>query len=56
MIWVRRWPVRRPRGGFLVRLGMGREGRGSAGPVLTRAGAGLIAAALTVLTIGLITR
>jgi hypothetical protein len=35
---------------------MGREGRSPAGPVLTRAGAGLIPVALTVLAIGLITR
>jgi len=35
---------------------MGREGRSSAGAVPTRAGAGLIAVALTVRTIGLITR
>jgi hypothetical protein len=41
-------------GGFFVHLGMGREGRGSAGTVLTRAGALLIAAALVMLAIGLI--
>ncbi len=41
-------------GGFFVHLGMGREGRSSAGTVLTRAGALLIAAALVMLAIGLI--
>jgi hypothetical protein len=41
-------------GGFFVHLGMGREGRSSAGTLLTRAGALLIAAALIILAIGLI--
>jgi hypothetical protein len=42
-------------GGFFVHLGMGREGRSSADTVMTRAGALLIAAALIILAIGLIT-
>jgi hypothetical protein len=41
-------------GGFFVHLGVGREGRSSAGTVLTRSGALLIAAALVILAIGLI--
>src|SRR5262249_28052192 len=42
-------------GGFFVHLGLGRQGRSSPGTVLTRAGALLIAAALIILAIGLIT-
>jgi hypothetical protein len=41
-------------GGFFVHLAIGREGRSSAGTVLTRSGALLIAAALVMLAIGLI--
>jgi hypothetical protein len=41
-------------GGFFVHLGMGQQGRRSAGTVLTRAGALLIAAALVLLAAGLI--
>lgn len=41
-------------GGFFVHLGIGREGRSSAGTVLTRSGGLLIAAALITLAIGLI--
>ncbi|MFC4114502.1 hypothetical protein [Nonomuraea zeae] len=41
-------------GGFFVHLGIGREGRGSYGTVLTRAGALLLAAALIALAAGLI--
>src|SRR5215468_2864595 len=41
-------------GGF-VHLGFGQQGRSSAGTVLTRAGALLIAAALIILAVGLIT-
>ena len=42
-------------GGFFVHLGLGQQGRSSPGTVLTRAGALLIAAALIILAIGLIT-
>jgi len=42
-------------GGFFVHLGFGQRGRSSAGTVLTRAGALLIAAALIILAVGLIT-
>jgi hypothetical protein len=42
-------------GGFFVHVGLGQEGRGSPGTVLTRIGALLIAAALIMLAIGLIT-
>ena len=42
-------------GGFFVHLGLGQQGRISPGTVLTRAGAPLIAAALIILAIGLIT-
>jgi hypothetical protein len=42
-------------GGFFVHMGFGRQGRSSAGTVLTRAGALLIAAALIILAVGLIT-
>ena len=42
-------------GGFFVHMGLGQQGRGSPGTVLTRAGALLIAAALIILAIGLIT-
>jgi hypothetical protein len=42
-------------GGFFVHLGLGRSGRGSPGTALTKAGALLIAAALIILAIGLIT-
>lgn len=42
-------------GGFFVHLGFGQLGRRSAGTVLTRAGASLIAAALIILAVGLIT-
>src|SRR5262250_726435 len=41
-------------GGFFVHLGLGQQGRSSPGTVLTRAGALLIAAALIILAIGLI--
>jgi hypothetical protein len=41
-------------GGFFLHLGIGEQGRGSAGTVLTRGGATLIAAALIILAIGLI--
>ena len=41
-------------GGFFVHLAIGREGRSSAGTVLTRSGPLLIAAALVMLAIGLI--
>jgi hypothetical protein len=41
-------------GGFFLHLGIGQEDRSSAGTVLTRSGALLIAAALIVLAIGLI--
>jgi hypothetical protein len=39
-------------GGFFVHLGVGREGKPSAGTKLTRAGAALIAAALVTLAVG----
>src|SRR6516162_4812827 len=42
-------------GGFFVHLGLRQQGRSSPGTVLTRAGALLIAAALIILAIGLIT-
>jgi hypothetical protein len=42
-------------GGFFVHLGLGQQGRSSPGTVLTRAGALLIAAALIILAVGLIT-
>ena len=42
-------------GGFFVHLGMGQQGRSSPGTVLTRAGALLIAAALIIVAVGLIT-
>src|SRR5436190_7331585 len=42
-------------GGFFVHLGLGQQGRSSPGTVLTRAGALLIAAALLILAVGLIT-
>jgi hypothetical protein len=42
-------------GGFFVHLGMGQQGQSSPGTVLTRGGALLIAAALIILAIGLIT-
>jgi hypothetical protein len=42
-------------GGFFVHLGLGQQGRSSPGTMLTRAGALLIAAALIILAIGLIT-
>jgi hypothetical protein len=41
-------------GGFFVHLGIGQEGKSSAGTKLTRAGATLIAAALVTLAVGLI--
>jgi hypothetical protein len=41
-------------GGFFVHLGLGQQGRGSPGTILTRGGALLIAAALVILAIGLI--
>jgi hypothetical protein len=41
-------------GGLFVHMGLGQQGRGSPGTVLTRAGALLIAAALTILAVGLI--
>jgi hypothetical protein len=41
-------------GGFFLHLGIGDQGRGSVGTVLTRGGATLIAAALIILAIGLI--
>jgi hypothetical protein len=41
-------------GGFFVHLGLGQQGRSSAGTVLTRAGGLLIAAALIILAVGLI--
>jgi hypothetical protein len=41
-------------GGFFAHLGVGQERRSSAGTVLTRSGALLIAAALVILAIGLI--
>src|SRR4030095_14664982 len=41
-------------GGFFVHLGVGQQGRSSAGTVLTRSGALLIAAALVTLAVGLI--
>jgi hypothetical protein len=41
-------------GGFFVHLGVGQPGRRSAGTVLTRTGALLIAAALVILAAGLI--
>jgi hypothetical protein len=41
-------------GGFFVHLGIDRERRSSAGTVLTRSGALLIAPALIMLAIGLI--
>ena len=40
-------------GGFFVHLGVGEEGRSSAGTLLTRAGALLIGAALVTLAVGL---
>jgi hypothetical protein len=42
-------------GGFFVHLGLGQQGRSSPGTVLTRGGALLIAAALIILAVGLIT-
>jgi len=42
-------------GGFFVHLGLGQQGRSSPGTALTRGGALLIAAALIILAIGLIT-
>jgi hypothetical protein len=42
-------------GGFFVHLGLGQQGRGSPGTALTRGGALLIAAALIILAVGLIT-
>ena len=42
-------------GGFFVHLGMGQQGRRSPGTVMTRTGALLIAAALVILAVGLIT-
>jgi hypothetical protein len=42
-------------GGFFVHLGLGQQGRSTPGTVLTRCGALLIAAALIILAIGLIT-
>jgi hypothetical protein len=42
-------------GGFFVHLGLGQQGRSTPGTVLTRGGALLIAAALIILAIGLIT-
>jgi hypothetical protein len=42
-------------GGFFVHLGLGQQGHRSPGTLLTRAGALLIAAALIILAIGLIT-
>jgi hypothetical protein len=42
-------------GGFFVHMALAQEGRSSPGTVLTRAGALLIAAALIILAIGLIT-
>jgi hypothetical protein len=41
-------------GGFFLHLGIGQEGKASAGTKLTRAGATLIAAALVMLAVGLI--
>jgi hypothetical protein len=41
-------------GGFFLHLGIGQEGKSSAGTKLTRAGAALIAAALVTLAVGLI--
>jgi hypothetical protein len=41
-------------GGFFLHLGIGQEGKPSAGTKLTRAGATLIAAALVTLAVGLI--
>ncbi len=41
-------------GGFFLHLGIGEEGKPSAGTKLTRAGATLIAAALVTLAVGLI--
>lgn len=42
-------------GGFFVHMGFGQQGRSSAGTVMTRSGGLLIAAALIILAIGLIT-
>jgi hypothetical protein len=42
-------------GGFFVHLGIGQQGRSSTGTVMTRTGAVLIAAALVILAVGLIT-
>jgi hypothetical protein len=42
-------------GGFFVHLGIGQQGRSSTGTVMTRTGALLIAAALVILAVGLIT-
>ena len=42
-------------GGFFVHLGLGQQGRSSPGTALTRGGALLIAAALIILAVGLIT-
>ena len=42
-------------GGFFVHLGLGQQGRSSPGTAVTRGGALLIAAALIILAIGLIT-
>jgi len=41
-------------GGFFVHLGVGQEGKPSAGTKLTRAGAAMIAIALVTLAVGLI--
>jgi hypothetical protein len=41
-------------GGFFAHLGLGQQGRGSPGTLLTRAGALLIAAALVIEAVGLI--
>jgi len=41
-------------GGFFIHMGMGESGSNSAGTVVTRAGALLIAAALVLLAVGLI--
>jgi hypothetical protein len=41
-------------GGFFVHLGVGQEGKSSAGTVMTRSGALLIAVALVILAVGLI--
>ena len=41
-------------GGFFLHMGLGESGRSSAGTVVTRTGALLIAAALVLLAVGLI--